>query len=837
MIYKIWLRIATALLISAFLTFSPDVKAASGDLDSTFGSGGRVTTATGNTDSGNASAVQPDGKIVVAGTSRNLSDNDFAVARYNFDGSLDTTFSGDGKVTTNLGSTYDSAAAVAIQSDWKIVAAGVTRINNVDVFALVRYNPDGTLDTTFGGDGIVTTNISGDDAVADIAIQTDGKIVAIGDYLNTIVTSETWITVARYNADGSLDTGFSADGKSFFSFGAGPNKAGGVALQTDGKIVVSGSSTYSTQTFSVARLTANGNLDTTFNGSGTFKLSLSDYDARAYDVAIQTDGKIVAVGKDTYADASKFMVIRLNSNGTLDPTFDGNGLRATAVGDFNDVAASVAIQADGRIVVSGKTQFNGSAYTVCAALRHNPDGSLDSTFDGNGIMTDPNMTGCETALTGDGKIVFGGTGRSGLDDDFSVTRHYSDGSFDTTFSGDGKTLTDLGSGDEIIKAVALQTDGKIVVAGRRENLGQGLLARYNADGALDSAFGSGGFVVDTGHGGHPTYFSAIEIQTDGKIVAAGYFMEAGGCTGTRPWIVRYNADGSRDTTFGSGGTVEFMFGCPSSNDSYGYLYGLAIQNGGKIVAVGSAKNASGIFDFAAARLNPDGSFDSTFSGDGMAVFPIGSGSAEAYSVTFHARSGRIVLAGYANSSTIKDFALVMLTSNGQLDWNFGSFGKVITNTGGDDAAYAVAFQADGKIIAAGRQANGANMTDFSLARYTANGALDTTFGGDGKVSTTFSAYYDAAFGIGLQADGKIIAAGYGADNNNLATGYNFALTRYNPNGALDTTFSGDGKQMTDFILNSDHGQAVAMQADGKILVAGYASNGSDFDIALARYLP
>jgi uncharacterized delta-60 repeat protein len=504
---------------------------------------------------------------------------------------------------------------------------------------------------------------------------------------------------------------------------------------------------------------------------------------------------------------------------------------------LNDVASSVAIQADGRIVVSGKTQLNGSPYLVCAALRHNPDGSLDSTFDGNGIMTDSNMTGCDAGLTSDGKIVFSGTGKSIFDDDFSVTRHYSDGSFDTTFSGDGKTLTDLGKGDEIIKAVALAADGKIVVAGRRETVGQGLVARYNPDGSLDTTFGTGGFVVDAGHGGHPTYFTAVAIQTDGKIVVAGYFIEAGGCTGTRPWIVRYNADGSRDTTFGTGGAVEFMFGCPSSDDSYGYLYGLAIQTGGKIVAAGSAKNSSGNFDFAVVRLNPDGLFDTTFNVDGMAVFPIGSGNAEAYSLDVHARSGRIVLAGYADGSTVKDFALVMLTSGGLFDWNFGNFGKVTTNTGGEDVANAVAFQSDGKITVAGRQANGSNTTDFSLARYNANGTLDTTFSGDGKVATAFSAYYDAAFGIGLQADGKIIAAGYGADNSILNTSYNFALTRYNSNGALDATFSGDGKQMTDFNINTDKGQAVAIQPDGRILVAGQVSNGNDFDLALARYLP
>lgn len=413
------------------------------------------------------------------------------------------------------------------------------------------------------------------------------------------------------------------------------------------------------------------------------------------------------------------------------------------------------------------------------------------------------------------------------------------GDLDTSFGIGGKVTTQTGYGDKI-HAIDLQSDGKLVVAGSREFIGSweklGLVARYNPDGSLDGSFGIGGFATIAGHGGHATYFKAVAIQGDGKIVAAGHFSESGGCTGARLFVVRYNSDGTLDTTFGTNGVVEFLYYC--FQDSNGYNNSIAIQNDGKIIVAGSSITQSNNFDFAAARLNTNGSLDTSFSLDGLATFSIGSGNEEAYSIAINPVSGKIVLAGYSySSSTNNDFALIMLNSSGLFDWSFNGNGKVTTNTGGNDAAYSVAFQTNGKIIAGGRQSNGSNGTDFSLARYNANGTLDTGFGTGGKVATAFSAYYDSAFGIALQSDGKIVAAGYGADNNNLNTSYNFALARYNTNGTLDTTFSGDGKQMTDFNINTDIGQALAIQADGKILVAGYTWNGAYNEIAVARYLP
>ncbi|MBS1797391.1 MAG: hypothetical protein JSS81_26450 [Acidobacteria bacterium] len=178
----------------------------------------------------------------------------------------------------------------------------------------------------------------------------------------------------------------------------------------------------------------------------------------------------------------------------------------------------------------------------------------------------------------------------------------------------------------------------------------------------------------------------------------------------------------------------------------------------------------------------------------------------------------------------------LFAASGDLDATFGTGGRVLLDTGGDDSAAASVIQPDGKTIVAGRSAF---VTDYdvSLVRYNSDGTLDPTFGTGGKAVTPFSSYYDAATAVALQPDGRIVVAGYGADNNNLASGYNFALARYTVNGVLDTSFSGDGKQMTDFAMSADYARAVFILGDGRILVAGGAMNGRDDDLALARYLP
>src|SRR5688572_13755652 len=253
--------------------------AASGDLDTTFDNDGLVTSYAvpsdpSRADAGTDIAIQADGKIVAVGGSYVplTGNSDFAILRYNTNGLLDTTFNGDGRLITNIGG-FDRAAAVAIQPNGKIVAAGEKcslSMGPCDI-ALARYNANGTLDTTFSGDGKQTNDFGGgsNGSYGSVAIQSNGKIVVSG-YMHNGTDND--FAVYRYLSNGSLDTTFSGDGMVNIGFGAGSQDiAADVVLQSNGKILVvgaSGDTNNANNNFAIARLNANGSLDTTFSSDG-----------------------------------------------------------------------------------------------------------------------------------------------------------------------------------------------------------------------------------------------------------------------------------------------------------------------------------------------------------------------------------------------------------------------------------------------------------------------------------------------------------------------------------------------------------------------------------------
>jgi uncharacterized delta-60 repeat protein len=287
------------------------------------------------------------------------------------------------------------------------------------------------------------------------------------------------------------------------------------------------------------------------------------------------------------------------------------------------------------------------------------------------------------------------------------------------------------------------------------------------------------------------------------------------------------AGGDLDQTFGGDGNVTTNF--TSGNDGAGDL---AIQPDGKIVAAGRASGTAGFGRFALARYKPNGALDTTFGGDGKVATNFTVGSDWANGVLIQA-DGKIVAAGTAN---VGRFALARYNPNGTLDATFSGDGKVTTNlTSGVDIAAGVASQADGKIVAGGEAGFCCEWTgSFALALYNPDGTLDTTFSGDGKVTTNFTSGDDVATDVAIQADGKIVAAGHAGF---FGLGARFALARYKTDGTLDTSFSGNGKVTTNFTAGFDSAQGVAIQADGKIVAAGGAFFGErDARFALARYL-
>jgi uncharacterized delta-60 repeat protein len=420
------------------------------------------------------------------------------------------------------------AAGVALQSDGKVV-----RIGRVDhSFAVVRYNPDGSLDPSFGQEGKVITHIGTDteieDEARDLALQADGKIVVI---VRAYIGFSKDSVLVRYNPDGSLDPNFGTDGKvpsdsptprtthdlrfshkDTLAAGAlavpipskrpqlGVNDAFALAIQADGRLVVGGSS--------LARYQPDGSLDSSFGTDGkVFLLGVVD---TLYALALQADGKIVAAGKASYNQGrnSAFAVVRYNSDGSLDASFGTGGTVITRIGRM-DAAGDVAIQTDSKLVVVGKS-FNGRSIDF-VMVRYNPDGSVDASFGTGGQTTSDFCAhkfqeesadsiwlgsiggGWSIGLQANGKIVATGVPSSVLCHGFVLLRYNADGSPDVTFGKAGRVTTPIVKDDGYSSALVLQEDGKIVVVG--SSIGGLAMVRYNPDGSLDPTFGTQGKVT------------------------------------------------------------------------------------------------------------------------------------------------------------------------------------------------------------------------------------------------------------------------------------------------------------------------------------------------------
>ena len=407
------------LTLLAMLFFGATITAAPGDLDPTFGVGGKLIDGSGY--GLYDVAIQPDGKIVAVGPAAGGSEGtQIAVARYNIDGSPDTTFGGTGRVFIDH---YQVAVDVAIQPDGKIVVAG--RNPDGEVFGeLVRLNSDGSLDTSFGTNGIVAASLP---SVA--AILPDGKLL-IAQFAR----------LSRLNANGSFDTTF------------GPCEPGVTSLH---------------------------------------------YLYNRTESVIQTDGRILTAftflvrwGTGFPAE-SRFGVFRCNADGTLDTGFGSGGVVITPISSGLDVAHSIAIQMDGKIVVTGQSQTNSNSDWRLTVVRYHPNGSLDTGFGTGGIATTPtgitywNPPLDAVAIQTDGKIVAATTIENGSNRDFALVRYNPNGSLDTTFNGTGKVITPITNGNDYAHSVAIQADGKIVVAGAGDYGSDfyDLVVRYQGDGA------------------------------------------------------------------------------------------------------------------------------------------------------------------------------------------------------------------------------------------------------------------------------------------------------------------------------------------------------------------
>ncbi len=425
------------------------------------------------------------------------------------------------------------------------------------------------------------------------------------------------------------------------------------------------------------------------------------------------------------------------------------------------------------------------------------------------------------------------------------------GDLDPTFGGDGKVTTDFFGGTDTAKAVAIQRNGKILAAGTAFNGNTGgndfALARYNRNGSLDRSFGANGKVTTHFFGGPNPQFNiaaeagALVIQLDGKIVAAGMAFNAGAGMGAFA-LLRYTRHGDLDRKFGGSGMVTADFGGVSAQAN-----GLALQPDRKLVVVGSTRDINGNSDFALARYHPDGRLDASFGLNGKVATDFTTLD-EARAVHLQL-DGKILVAGTSACITApcasRVFVLLRYHTNGSLDTSFGSGGAVTTSFFVANIATSIDVAPDGKIVLAGWTDRGClACSSFLIARYNPDGTPDTGFGVGGVVKTDFGsivAGISRASAVVIREgtlQQKIVVGGFFQDRAicGNASGEifpcDFALARYNEDGSLDTSFGDGGLVTTDFGGAVDQAFGLAIQRNGKIVLAG----NSDGDFAVSRYL-
>jgi len=440
--FETYFHAICATAITFVLVSARTVLAVDGDLDPTFGADGKVLTDFDHsTDIANAVAIQADGKLVVVGTTyrdNDFSNEDFAVARYNPDGTLDKTFGAGGKVQTDFPGLAAVASSVVIQPDGKIVVAGgaFPLFTFLGDFKLVRYNSNGSLDTSFGDGGIVTTTFPEGSYAFDMALQTDGKIIAAGTVFvdfNPGDSSNTDFALARYNQDGTPDGTFGNGGQVTTDFVGLEDDAFSVLIQPDGKIVAVGSAndpaTY--YDFAAVRYLSNGTIDTTFGVAGKLHTDFGDQNFdRARSAALQSDGRIVAAGFaiSQNGGVQNFAIARYDSNGVLDTGFGAGGMTQIDFGSCCQSANKILLQSNSKIITVGYANTESSDSDFLLA-RLTSDGSLDSTFGSGGKVRtsfgDLNGGANGAILQPDGKVVAVGFQATGLElfADFALARY------------------------------------------------------------------------------------------------------------------------------------------------------------------------------------------------------------------------------------------------------------------------------------------------------------------------------------------------------------------------------------------------------------------------------
>jgi uncharacterized delta-60 repeat protein len=397
------------------------------------------------------------------------------------------------------------------------------------------------------------------------------------------------LTTASLDAQaamGDLDTSFGIDGKVYTLISDGWDEAREVAFDLDERIVVLGVVDNGNKDIAIVRYNSEGGLDTTFGSGGITCIDIHGGNDQPTGLAVDSSNRIVVAGYSLNGANYDITLLRYDVDGYLDTGFGAGGVVTTAIGTGHNAASDTVFDADGKIVVSGYYQNDQGNWEICV-LRYNTDGSLDDTFGSGGVATvavSADTLAASLAIDSAGRIVIvGGTRPDPGYHGFLIIRLLSDGTLDTSFGSDGKVTTNLTDYDDLPSGVSIETSGKIIVAGRAYGVDYWALVRYNPDGSLDDEFGSGGdgIIIENEAPFSSTSGSKdVIIDANGNILLTGYNYNEER-TRTAATVIRYRSDGSRDASFGSNGIAREEYG-----DGRGAATALVIDHEGKIIVVG-----------------------------------------------------------------------------------------------------------------------------------------------------------------------------------------------------------------------------------------------------------
>lgn len=815
------LLLCLSLTLTAGLSHSA-AQAAPGDLDPSFGTGGKVTHDFGvlGGTGGEAYAVQvlSDGKILLAGSSAYGAEADFAVLRLQPDGTLDPAFGHNGKVAVPLGDREDIPHAMALDAQNRIVVAGEYNVGQQTMFGVIRLMPDGALDTTFGDGGKVLFP-AGDPSFSarGVAIDGEGRIVLGG---KAYANGKTGFAAARLLENGQFDNSFDGDGRRQVFFDSSWGFAVNVMLGAHGKIIMAGEAD---NAFAAARLNENGALDKNFGGTGKVTYPAGRSLTQAFAATLDGKNRILVTG-----DADGHMAMtRIKPDGSLDASFNDDGIRTVSINNSFGRAYGITTDSQLRIVLTG------SLGNHIAVVRLTESGDLATSLGGTGkiaLTTTPvQYQAYAVEMDAQGHIMLAGSTNAYGSGDMCVVRLTGSGEFDPTFS-QGGIKSHFYAGNDRACGIRRLSNGRIIVAGTASNLNDDdfAVAAFNADGSLDTTFGENGQVL-LPMGAGDDRADCMVTDSQNRILVAGAADNE--LHSAQIALVRLNPDGSLDTSFN--GTGRLIFDLP------GHLYAvtaLRLDHNGKILLACRGNEQSA---FVLIRLNPNGTLDKTFGNAGV-LLDQGQRSGEIWSMVIDAKNRILLTVGpYRTSLGLNGNRLLRLTSSGQVDTSFGNQGRrLLTNDTAHSQTFlgALALAPDGKIVVGASIENGP--MPGRLWRFNPNGTTDETFGNNGQFDFNFGDYQTYVTAVAVRADGRIVVAGttapiwtvYGAPGD-------FAVAIVNANGGLDSTFGNGGIVTTDFYKNSDYLSGLSLYDDGRILVAGGAAGGVDgsADFALARY--